>query len=340
MGTARTRRPKAPSDQQNWQNIFNALVEMLQTQQIQLEWLAKERKILEDRIIMQQDRWVSDIRLLEDQISQARRDLLVHDMTGSLELAKAELVMGLKHRDAHIHKLRLEYTQTELEAFKVFKLKCSEPESGVRERNTKTLGNSKSEEHRYEKLESEVRSLKQEYDKLYLEKQSEVSALLAEKTFVWNQYNILETNLRSKNSEIEQADEKLKNLISGMEQLQSSNNCKDECIARLTSELNKMKKESSKLKAETGRLSQEVDLLRKSRSASITPVLTRCTSRTKTSNLWGKTSDTDSTDVSEKGSKRSKRKADDDVVPTSVTPKLFSATFKVPKLKNSHPLCD
>ena len=41
----------------------------------------------------------------------------------------------------------------------------------------------------------------------------------------------------------------------------------------------------------------------------------------------------------DKGGRRPKRKADDDdVVLTSETPKLFSANFKVPKLKNSHPL--
>lgn len=63
-------RPRASSDRQNWHNIFNALVKMLRNQQTQLETLAKERKLLEDRFRMQHDNWVSDVRLLEDQISQ------------------------------------------------------------------------------------------------------------------------------------------------------------------------------------------------------------------------------------------------------------------------------
>lgn len=71
------RRSKASSDRENWQKIFNGLVEMLQTQQRQLETLAKERKLLEDRIRMQHERWVSDVRLLEDQISQVISSIFV-----------------------------------------------------------------------------------------------------------------------------------------------------------------------------------------------------------------------------------------------------------------------
>ncbi|PON70728.1 cytomatrix protein-like protein [Parasponia andersonii] len=357
MGT--NRRSKAPLDRQNWQKIFNALVEMLQTQQSQLETLAKERKLLEDRIRMQHHRWVSDVRLLEDQISQMKGDFVVQDMGSALEAAKAELVLGLKQREAHINKLRLDYAETELDDFKVlFDLlsnKCSEPNDIGKDSNKKS---SKSEEHRSEKLESEVTRLKQEYEKLSMEKNSEVSALLAEKKFIWNQYKILENNytskLKNKSSEAELADEKVRTLIASMEQLQSSNSEKDECIARLTSQLTTMKEESNQLKEETGRLSQELELLRKSRSASsITPVLTRCTTRTKTYRLLGRNSDrssnmvsrkessvvqySDSTDDVGKGGRRSKRKGDD-VASMSETPKLFSANFKVPKLKYSYPL--
>ncbi|PON93891.1 cytomatrix protein-like protein [Trema orientale] len=356
MGT--NRRSKAPSDRQNWQKIFNALVEMLQTQQSQLETLAKERKLLEDRIRMQHHRWVSDVRLLEDQISQMKGDFVVQDMGSALEAAKAELVLGLKQREAHINKLRLEYAETELDDFKVlFDLlskKCSEPNDRGKDSNEKS---SKSEEPRSGKLESKVRRLKQEYEKLSMEKNSEVSALLAEKKFIWNQYKILENNytskLKNKSSEAELADEKVRKLIASMEQLQSSNSEKDKCIARLTSQLTTMNEESNQLKEETGRLSQELELLRKSRSASITPVLTRCTTRTKTYRLLGMNSDrssnmvsrkessvvqdSDSTEDVGKGGRRSKRKGDH-VASTSETPKLFSANFKVPKLKNSYPL--
>lgn len=65
-------RSQVSSERQNWDKIFEGLVEMLKTQQEQLETLAKERKILEDRIKMQYERWVSDVRLYEDHISQVK----------------------------------------------------------------------------------------------------------------------------------------------------------------------------------------------------------------------------------------------------------------------------
>lgn len=68
MGTIK--RLKSSSQRQNWEKIFSALVRMLETQQKQLETLVLERKVLEDRIRMQHDRWTSDSRLYEDFICQ------------------------------------------------------------------------------------------------------------------------------------------------------------------------------------------------------------------------------------------------------------------------------
>ena len=64
------------SDRQKWQKIFNALVHMLQTQQTQVGSLAKERKLLEDRIKFQYGRWLSDVHSLQDQIAQVLPNLL------------------------------------------------------------------------------------------------------------------------------------------------------------------------------------------------------------------------------------------------------------------------
>lgn len=46
------------------------LVKMLKSQQEQIETLVKEREILEDHLKMQHEKWVSDVRLYEDHISQ------------------------------------------------------------------------------------------------------------------------------------------------------------------------------------------------------------------------------------------------------------------------------
>lgn len=61
---------KASIQRRNWGKIFNAVTQMLRTQQNQLETLVKERKLLEDRVRTQHERWVADIRLYEDHISQ------------------------------------------------------------------------------------------------------------------------------------------------------------------------------------------------------------------------------------------------------------------------------
>ncbi|KAM6544635.1 hypothetical protein CsatB_025371 [Cannabis sativa] len=117
MAKGRNPKPQADHHNQNWQRIFKSLVEILQTQQTQLEELTKERKLLEDRIRIQHNRWVSDVRILEDLISEVKRESSIHELEHSREISKVELVMGLKQREAEIEKLRLEYAETELGDF-------------------------------------------------------------------------------------------------------------------------------------------------------------------------------------------------------------------------------
>lgn len=70
-------RSRASSQRQNWQNTFNGLVQMIRDQQSQLETLAKDRQLLEDRVRTQNERWTYDIRLLEDQISQVTSPIFI-----------------------------------------------------------------------------------------------------------------------------------------------------------------------------------------------------------------------------------------------------------------------
>ncbi|KAL5557885.1 hypothetical protein UlMin_034096 [Ulmus minor] len=383
MGNKRRSKVYSEPDRQNWHKIFKALTQMVKTEQTQLESFAKDRKILEDRLRMQHERWVSDVRLLKDQISLIKGDLLLKERASLFEVAELELAMGLKLTHERLEKLRLEYAEDELKDFKVlfdlFSQKCSDPKGGVGDSAKRSLRSS-SEKGQSTKdplnslggggdsakrslrssggkgqstkdPESEVSRLKQEYEKLVSERNSEVSALLAEKKFVWKQYEIMEkeytSKLKSKGSEVEQAEEKVQKLIATVEQLESSNSEKDERIALLTSQVAKTKDDSNKLKEETLRLSEELDLMRKSINASATPVLQRCTAKGKPSSLGGKNStsgsiqqksesssvqDPDSTKDTGKGGRSSKRKIDD-VASSSETPKLFSSQFKVPKLK-------
>ncbi|XP_042507670.1 coiled-coil domain-containing protein 158 [Macadamia integrifolia] len=351
------------------QKIFNALVHMLQTQQIQLESLAKERKVLENRILIQQDRWVSDVHILQQRISQMKMDISQLKLACSLEEAKSDLLAGLKQREAFLYKLKLGRAETDLQDLKLWvdclTHKCSEQKGGSQGKikefekgkgGGEDDGNTKEEEHRRSKLlEGEVRKLKRAQEKLTSENNSEVSALLAERNFLWNQFKKMESEydslLKSKLSEVQQANEKIDKLVTNIEQLESSNCEKDKTILMLRTDLAKLEAAKDHSDTEFSRISKELELLRNSRSASVTPVLNRCMVDPNSSNLQSKITSKDkrrllvkkefpgpsTSDLkkeSEKGCRKSSKRKSVDSIPSSETPKLFSSTFKVPKLKN------
>ncbi|XP_043708467.1 chromosome partition protein Smc [Telopea speciosissima] len=359
---------KVSSDRKKWQKIFNALVHMMQTQQIQLESLAKERKLLQDRIQIQQDRWVSDVHVLQQEISQMKMDILQVELARSLEEAKSDLVVGLKQREAFLYKLKLGSAETDLEDLKLWveclTHKCSE-QKGESQEKIKEIDKGKGggeddrctkeeEQRRSKLLEGEVRKLKRAQEKLNSENNSEVSALLTERNFLWNQFKKMESDydslLKSKLSEIQLANEKIEKLIASMEQLESSNGEKDETILMLRTDLAKLEAAMDHSNTEFSRLSKELESLRNSRSASVTPVLNRCTVDPSSSILQSKNTSKDrrlpvkkefagpsTSDLrkeSEKGCRKSSKRKGVEAVPTSETPRLFSSTFKVPKLKN------
>ncbi|KAL4280166.1 hypothetical protein GQ457_03G030730 [Hibiscus cannabinus] len=328
-------RSQNSSERQKWDKIFEGLVKMLKTQQQQLETLAKDRNILEDRIKMQYERWVSDVRLYEDHISQMKNELQSEEMARVLEATKADMMVGLKHREAFLCKMKLEETEDELTDFRVWfdiLCKCSKDISQRDSIETKKgMSGGKS---------------------------FQATALMAENKFAWNQFNVLESQykdkLNSKQSELEKANKRIEALISDMEELRSSNAEKDELIERLKAELSRKEADASRFQ-EVPKISREVELSRKSTSASRTPVIKRCTAggRTSVLGVGGKNGSRDRFNTilqkeksapqvhdlkkdNEKGSRSSKRKRDD-VIPLSETPKLFSSTFKVPRLKASSP---
>lgn len=143
-------------------------------------------------------------------------------------------------------------------------------------------------------LVNELRRLKHDNEKLGSKKTSELSALLSERDFVWNQYKKLESDLtnklKSKHAELEQANEKIQKLLTGMEQLQASNIEKDDLIVNFKTNVAELESDSLKKTEEISRLSIELELLKKVRSDSVTPVLRRCEVEAGRSQLGGKKS--------------------------------------------------
>lgn len=159
----------------------------------------------------------------------------------------------------------------------------------MRKKGTTDRGNTAEKEKFSSQIKDELRRLKGEHEKLALEKYSEVTTLLAEKKFVWNQYNIMENDyadkLRTKEAEVEKANEKIGVLISSMEQLQSENSEKDSKISKLESKMAEMEAETKRLNKEISGLSVELESLRKFRNSQVTPILNHCTEVTKASDL-------------------------------------------------------
>ncbi|KAK5831647.1 uncharacterized protein LOC108486210 isoform X1 [Gossypium arboreum] len=356
-------RSQVSSERQKWDQIFEGVVGMLKTQQQQLETLTKEKKILGDRINTQYERWASDVRLYEDHISQMRTDLESKEMTRLLEAAKADMIVGLKQREAFLCKLKLEETSDELTDFRIwFDILCKNSNDvSLRDpKGTKKgmLGDEDigSKSVNLKTLEGNLRRLKLKYENLASEKSCQIAALMAENKFAWNQFNIMETQftdkLNSKNFELDKANRKIEALISSMEELRSSNAEKDEMIQILKSELSQKEADASRFH-EVSKMSRQVEFLRKPRSSSHTPVIKHCTAREGTSVLGdenggrSKCSITmkkgssaphvhDSLKDNGRGSRSSKRKKDDEIR-ISETPNLFTSTFKVPRLRDSSP---
>ncbi|KAK6939345.1 hypothetical protein RJ641_028876 [Dillenia turbinata] len=360
MGSAK--RSKDSSERRNWQTVFNACVQMLRSQQKQIESLVRDRELLENRIEVQHDRWVYDSNLFQDQISQMENDLKIAGMLLSVQAAKLELMVGLKEREGSLYKTRFESAKDELEDFKLWfdyltagscDAKETDQANGTGEtpnlRSLKSADNIESS-----KTEREVRRLKREYEKLTMKNNSEVAALVAERNFVWNQYKMMEkdytSQLDSERTKVWDANEKIQKLLANMEQLQMSNIEKDNVIEKLKAEVANMETETNK---RVSQLSAELELLRKSKFAASTPVLSRCTKNIRNSSVTNKKDVVDrSIPVSRKESQSSqsaslvkvsgkeKRKEPDSFISSSVMPKLFSSNFKVPKLKNSSPYFD
>nr|GMD84754.1 spindle apparatus protein lin-5 [Ipomoea batatas]GME20113.1 spindle apparatus protein lin-5 [Ipomoea batatas] len=325
----------ASSDREKWKKVFNAMALMLRTQQVQLDSLAKDRKLLEDRIKLQHERWVSDVNLFQEQIYQLKMEFTAQEMEHMVEAAKLDLVLGLKEREAYIHKDKSEKANGELEdfieCFGFLSRECSEAE-GI----SSCADNKLEEKKKKLSLESELRRLKVENQQLCSKKSSEISALVAEKSFIWNQYDKLENDmteqLKRKRAELEKANDKIEALLRNVEELQTSNTGMDNEIELLKKHVVKLEAASVKQNDEISSLSRELEALKKCKSDPATPTLRRCRTRSaslprdKTKGMNGKSV------KAEKGCWNSKRKQLA-VITISDTPKLFTSSFKIPKLK-------
>ncbi|XP_076884628.1 uncharacterized protein LOC143533876 [Bidens hawaiensis] len=284
--------------EESWKKIFKGLVDMIEDQQRQLESLADERKSLETRFCSQHDRWVFDVKLLEDHISQMARDSKIKDMVRFVGTAKANLIISMKQKEATMNKLKFEEADDERADLKLlfdeFSRFFAEPKS---QRVTRSNG-----------------------------KNSGESSLKTERDFAWNQYkktdNKLQELIKRTKLEVEDANEKLHQLISDLELSESLNMKKDRKISSLQDDLVGLELDSRKKSEEISRLTKELELLRGDSDRSITPALRRCMAKS------SKNSRSSDVAIIEKGGRSSKRK-----IIESEPRLLFTSKFKAPRLK-------
>ncbi|KAI3807715.1 hypothetical protein L1987_23649 [Smallanthus sonchifolius] len=297
MGKRRVSVAENPSKDRevSWKNIFKGLVDMIEDQQQQLESLIEERKSLEKRFQSQKDRWVFDIKFLQDHISQMIRDSKIKDMSRFVEDAKAKLIISLKQKEAIMNNLKFEEADDERT---YLKLLFEEVSQFLAEPKRVTRSNAKDVDE---------------------------SSLKAERDFAWNQFkktdNKLQELIKKTRFEVEAANEKVQKLFADLEQSQSLNMEKNRRVSALQDEIAVLEFNSRKKSEEISRLTKELELLRGDSNSSITPVLRRCMVKS------SKKSHASDMAIVEKGERSSKRKA------IETEPRLFTSKFKVPKLK-------
>nr|VDD37318.1 unnamed protein product [Brassica oleracea] len=315
------------SDRKNWDKIFKNLVKWLQTKQDAIESLLKDRKSLEDKLKTKHENWISDVRNYEEQLSLMKREIETMERMQFFETSKSNLLSVLKEKDHSLCNLKLDEAVDEFKDFKAW-FDFLTLNTSVSQKN----GDSEAAES----LEVKIRKLKLEYERLASEKKCEVSDLRRENGFALSQFKCIQSRftdkLKRRDEEIAQANTKISSLLSFQEQLQSSNHENAEIISSLKAEVAEMKASSIKKDEEISKLSRDLESLKKSRS--FTPVLTRCTVHNGSSVGSEVTRKKDKSAASPPNDKVEIRSSKRKRVTVSETPKLFTSTFRLPKLKS------
>ncbi|KAL0731856.1 hypothetical protein Bca4012_027950 [Brassica carinata] len=196
---------------------MESFVKILKKREEHIESMPEKEQILVNTIKTQHERWVADIQIYKQKLSEKEREIETLEMLRLVEKANNEFrdqLLVSKERDLSLCKDKLDQTQHLLDEalFDIF----------TRNQNVCNEGCSNSEDaDECRLLEAKIRKQKHDFAKLAFGKSYEVSPL--EARFAWGEFKRIESGftekLMKKEEEIKQAN---KTILSLQEQLQAS----------------------------------------------------------------------------------------------------------------------
>ncbi|CAM0877350.1 unnamed protein product [Alopecurus aequalis] len=226
-----------------WLRIYNRMCAILRENHRRIEALLADRAGLEAIVKIHHSFWLTREGLLRDRLDETLR---AEACVRSCDDAKLDLLVGVKDREARRYQIYAESQDEDMEELKTYtealaaendklKMKLKKVESSA-------VPSESTHGHSGRNWRAEIRELKTAYKNLSSEKDKEVSALVAQKDFVWHQLQTMEKDydslLKKKKLEAAQATEAAQRLRQKVEELQAAAQKKDDDIGRLQAEAN------------------------------------------------------------------------------------------------------
>jgi len=260
--------------------LLEFALENLEASKEEISCLEQEREILAQKIRTQQHLWATDNHYFQHHLELNERMLKERKLTHAYEVAKSDLLHGAQQKDALLHKHRLDSALDDLEELQtqneLLLIELKEEQVGAQALNERFLKREKeaiADQQRSQiilELEEKTRSLQESLVKMEKDhriemakvksdrkrisslRKHEVSALLRERDFVWNQLKIMEEDyanrLRGRNQQLQLASENIENLRSTIEELQQANNEKNVELTIMKVEMGEKEREAQGFK--------------------------------------------------------------------------------------------
>lgn len=262
------------------EKLLEFALENLEASKEEISYLEQEREILAQKIRTQQHLWAAENHHFQHRLKLNDRVHKERELTHTYEVAKSDLLHGAQQMDALLHKHRLDFALDDLEELQtqneLLLIQLKEEQAGARALNERFLESEKeaiADRQRSQiilELEEKTRSLQESLVKMEKDhriemgkvksdrkrlsslRKHEVSALLRERDFVWNQLKVMEEDyvnrLKSKNQQLQLASENIVNLRSTIEEMQQANDEKNVELTILKVEMGEKEREDQGFK--------------------------------------------------------------------------------------------